>query len=450
MAEETFDIGYCDIQTATLQRYGEKETFSIANYISRLSFNESIHSPLLSGEIDILDSSGLLDNYPILGEEILTIKYVDFFLNEITQQFLVYGLDSYKANDQQNTVFYRLQFISPQHFLSNSRIIQKSYLDFTIKEMIEKVFNEYLVDETNFRNSANEIEIEDTTGTQTLVIPALSPIETINFLRRRGFSADSKSSNYYFFQNRQKFKVKTHEQMIEDSKPDAKVYTYDPSLTMDAPEDKIRAMNNLTSFYLPNRLNTISEMNAGAMISDTVEVDIQNKQYIHNIYRYKDNFQDYTHLDRTVRFPHTEDFTEAFFGDDNVTKSFMIFKDFERQGQRYTEITGPRMSNRYYLSSIVAEVELYGRNDLFAGDVIKLDMLEFENLPDGKVPDNHESLSGHWLVNNISHNIDGKQYTCKVTLTKDLVQGNKGGVSTVRDITSGDVTRKTTSRNEFT
>ena len=126
MAEDTFDIGFCDIQTATLKRYGEKEAFSIANYISQLTFSETIHTPVLSGELQLIDSSGLLDNYPLLGEEIFTLKYVDFFEKEITQEFLVYGVNSYKSNDQQNTVFYRLQFISPQHFLSTSKIIQKT------------------------------------------------------------------------------------------------------------------------------------------------------------------------------------------------------------------------------------------------------------------------------------------------------------------------------------
>ena len=94
------------------------------------------------------------------------------------------------------------------------------------------------------------------------------------------------------------------------------------------------------------------------------------------------------------------------------------------------------MSNRYYLSSVIAEVELYGRNDLFAGDVIKLNLREFENTPERKNPEAHESLSGYWLVNIVNHHIKDKQYTCKVTLTKDLVQGNKGGVSTIKDIST--------------
>lgn len=436
MADDTFDVGFCDIKTATLNRYGEKDTFSIANYISNLTFTESIHSPLLSGEMHIIDASGLLDNYPLLGEEVFTLTYEDFYENEITSQFLVYSVDSYTTNDQQNSVFYRLRFISPQHFKSVTSNVQKSYSDFTIKEMIQKVFDEFLVDETNFRQSANEIEIEDTTTTQTLVVPALQPIEAIEFLKRKAFSSDNRASNYYFFQNREKFKVVTHEKMIEDSKADALVYTYDQSIRMDSPTDKERAMHNLTSFYLPYRLNTIEEMNSGAMVSDVIEVDILNKQYLHNIYQYKDRYQDYTHFDKTTRFPHTENFMNDFYGEENVVKSFMIFKDFERENQNYKAITGPRASNRYYLSSIVAEIEIYGRNDLFAGDLIELDLREFENTPENVNPESHESLSGYWLVNIINHQLKDSVHTCKITLTKDLVQGNRGGVSTIKDIST--------------
>jgi len=92
MSDDTFDIGFCDIQLATLNRYGElkKPAFDISDYISEISFTESIDSPLLFGEMTLLDSSGLIDNFPILGEEIFTLRYVDFFENEITQQFLIY------------------------------------------------------------------------------------------------------------------------------------------------------------------------------------------------------------------------------------------------------------------------------------------------------------------------------------------------------------------------
>lgn len=436
MSDDTFDIGFCDIQLATLNRYGElkKPAFDISDYISEISFTESIDSPLLFGEMMLLDSSGLIDNFPILGEEIFTLRYVDFFENEITQQFLIYSLSDAVPGDQQNYMYYRLQFISPQHFISTSKNVQKSYIDFTTKEMAQLIFDDFIVDETNFKNSANDIEIQDTTGTQTLVIPSLQPIQAINFLCRKSFSADDRSSNYYFFQNREKFKMITHEEMIRTSKPTAKVYSYDPSIAIEGPADRDRAMNNITSLFIPNRLNTVAEMNVGAMVSDVVEIDILNKQYIHNIFKYKDSFQDYKHLSDKVRFPHTENFTNDFFSDENVVKSYMIFTDFEREQQRYKDITGPKVSNRYYLNSTVIEIEIYGRNDLFAGDVILLDIPQFENV-NGNT-DKHKSLSGYWLVQTIKHYIKGKQYTSRLTIIKDLVPGDNSGVSTIADMTA--------------
>ena len=437
MSEETFDVGYCDIQLATLNRYGElkKPAFDISSYIVDLSFTESIDSPLLYGEMSLVDSSGLIDNFPILGEEIFTLRYVDFFNNEITQQFIIYSLSNAVANEQQNSMFYKLKFISPQHFISNSKKVQKSYVNFTTKEMAQLIFDDYIVDEVNFKDSANKIEIQDTSGTQTLVVPSLQPIAAIDFVCRKSFSAEDKSSNYYFFQNREKFKMVTHEEMFVKNLQTIR-YTHDPALTSDTPANRARAMNNITSLFMPKRLNTINEMRNGAMISDVVEIDILNKQYNHNIFKYQDTFKDYKHLEKVVRFPHTKNFTDAFFGDENVMKSFLIFTDVEREQQKYKDITGPKVSNRYYLNSMSMEIEIYGRNDLFAGDVILIDIPQYENIGGEGVKDKHKSLSGHWLVQTIIHYIKGKTYTSKVTVIKDLVPGDRAGVSTVVNMSS--------------
>ena len=110
----------------------------------------------------------------------------------------------------------------------------------------------------------------------------------------------------------------------------------------------------------------------------------------------------------------------------------MIFTDFEREQQRYKDITGPKVSNRYYLNSTSIEIEIYGRNDLFAGDVILLDIPQFENVVGAK--DKHKSLSGYWLVQTIKHYIKGKKYTSRLTIIKDLFPGDKSGVSTIANM----------------
>jgi hypothetical protein len=218
----------------------------------------------------------------------------------------------------------------------------------------------------------------------------------------------------------------THEQMISDGKPKAISYSFDPALNANDPSNKNAAMNNLISFYLPKRLDTLDEINRGAMILDVVEVDILNKQYIHNIHKYHDTYNDYDHLDDNVRFPHTKKFMDDYFGDDNVMKSVLIFKDFERERQQYKDIIGPRFSNYYYLNAFTAKIEIYGRNDLFAGDIINLHIPQFEDTTGNKGKSLHQSLSGYWLIQDIMHSLTNNVYKCQLTISKDLAK--RGGV----------------------
>ena len=52
MSDDTFDVGFCDIQLATLNRYGElkKPAFDISDYISEISFTESIDCLLYTSD----------------------------------------------------------------------------------------------------------------------------------------------------------------------------------------------------------------------------------------------------------------------------------------------------------------------------------------------------------------------------------------------------------------
>ena len=442
MAENGFDVGFGNIIEASLSHYdksgirSKQKSINVAEFIETLTFSESINTPALVGEMRLLEAQGLLDNFPIIGEELLTIRYLDFFENEISQEFFVYSVSDAAPNTQQTILAYTLKFVSTHHLLDMSRNVQKSYQDKTIKEMIELIFDEYLVDTTRFPNSNNEIEIEDTDGVQTIVIPSFSPIAAIDFLTRRSYSATNKSSNYYFYQTREKFKMKTHEQMIKDGRENAIVYTFNPAMQADDISTRNDAMNNILSFKINNRLNTMREISSGAMISDVVEVDILNKQFIFNPYTYRDNVQDFTHTDKTIRFPHTEKFRQDFFEADGIPKSHMVFIDDERPNQKYKEIISSKISNRYYHTEFTVDVEIYGRNDISAGDIIKLNIYNFEAIID-KQPEFNKSLSGYWLIQSIKHAIDIDQsYKCRLILSKDLAFGDNSGVSTIAELTS--------------
>lgn len=423
MADKPSDIGYYTIDQAFITRYDKSgDGFDIKNQIVSISLSESIYNPIIRGSLIIDDASNIIDRFPLRGEEILTLTYTDFFETSITQDFIIFSIESYGTNTQQNTAGYLLQFMSPQGLMSSSRDISKSYRG-TTTEIIKKIFEEYLTEQQRFENARYEIDTEESTGVQTIVIPMLSPLDAIDFLKKKSYSPENKSSNYLFFQTRKQFRMVTHEKIIKDSNRGRnfnqnKIYTHDPTMNIDS-LNSYRAMNNIVSIDFPTRINTMDEIDYGAMSSKVVEIDILAKQYQIFPYDYKDNYTKYKHLDENVKFLHTKSFMEKYFdNDDNKVVSDMIFVDIERPKQNYRDIASNRRSTSYYLNSIECSAEVYGRNDLFAGDIVKLNLPEYEVTAGEK--GRHKSLSGYWLVNQIIHKLDGKEYKVEMSLTKDM------------------------------
>ena len=427
MAETGFDVGHYKIHKAEIQKIGNKQNkVDIAHFISALSFSESINSPTLIGRVLIADTFDFIHRIPLLGEEILYLEYSDFFENRVRQTFYINSIDSLSPPDQGQGMGlgYYLNISSIQYLLSVTNIIQKSYTG-TTSEIAQRIFNEYL---DNDEHPAT-LDIEDTTGTQVLVIPALSPFEAIDFCRRRSFSSDNKTSDFKFFTTKEnKYKFITIEQLLTDTKSLAFSYFYDPALNATGGfENRSEAMSSIQSIVFPQRFNFSEELLQGGVKNDIVEVDLLTKQYIHNEYNHLENLDQFKHHDDTFQSKiHTERFVEKYMSD--VVTSNLIFKDFTRDTQYYKDILGPRISTQYYSDLITCDIEIYGRNDLSVGDTVNLKIPEFRNQ---ESRDKNTSMSGYWTVHTINHNFMEKDYMCNVKLFKSVY--NKSNITQTLD-----------------
>lgn len=426
----SIDIAYYTLQRADIRRYKSKDKpYSIVDHIGTISFSESIHSPILYGEIQMIDTSDIVTNMPIIGEEILSIAYTDFFGNELEQEFFIYAIDEMLEARHTNVLYYKIKFISIEHFLSASKSISKGYRQRQLSTIVQEIFDEYLVNTEEFAQKTNTIDIEPTLGIQSLIIPDLEPISAIDFLKRRSASLEYEGHNFYFFQTRSQFRFTTDERLIEESQRGKKdfnpknVYVYDPAILDQPVEKRSIAMNNIQSFILMSKFNTINEMKSGAMSIDAITIDLQQKQYKHNVYEYKESYKEIIHTDSEVKFKHTDKFIEDFYGPENHKVSMIVWEDIDRQFTRlYKDILGNRIPNYYYRNTLQAKIEVFGRNDLSSGDVIKLQIPELQdNVNKGK--EIHRDLSGYWLINSINHELSvGKNYNMTMVISKDLIK----------------------------
>lgn len=465
------EVGFYKIEKALLRRWNQKTGafegiggvsggYNIAQYIGNVSFLETMNSPYFEGAMTIVDSSDMISKLPIKGEELLTLTYRDFFKQTITQDYIVYSVSMNTTNDQQNRQTYILKFASPQLMISDSKVIKKTYTG-TIKKMIEDMFKEHLQSHPYLQNTKLPLEVEDTDGdNQKIIIPGKSPLSGIDMLRRKAYSTKNKSSNFYFFQTRKKYIMATHEKLIEDGKKflssskqaSSKIYTHSPGLHANEQpnvkggpppkKDMGVAMNNIIEISWPDRKDTTDEMLEGAVRQDIVEIDYINKQYKQIRYNYIDSHRDYKHLDMDKTLDkynnwHTDSFLKVMYPNDKEpVYSTLVFNDVERKEAHYVDIEGPRRSTSYYLSNVVCNIKIYGRNDLNVGDVIKLNVPQYETV-EGTKPMNF-TLAGFWLIREISHVLAGKTYEMDLVITKDLpgLGGGSGGTKQANNASS--------------
>ena len=266
--------------------------------ISGIEIQENITKVCIQGFITIADTGNIIDSFPILGEETLTLEIEDFLQQSHTYEFHVYGIDTLATNNNASMQAYVLRIHSKDFIKSDTIEISMSYKG-KISESVQSIYDEYFV-------SKKDIDIEETLGNHTVVVPNLTPIETILIMSRKAFSDVYKSSNFIFFERKDKYFFGTHEKLFEDGQKTERKYVYS-SANADV-EDRDKQMNKIISFSLNKRINLLNEMRAGAAINRVIKLDLATKTYENIDYKHYEKVKDYKHTDGTIRDYHTKKF----------------------------------------------------------------------------------------------------------------------------------------------
>jgi len=95
--------------------------------ISDFSISESITANTISVSLSVTDKVGLLEDYPLRGEERVVLTVLDFMGTTITYDLFLYKIDSIKTASESDGISYTLQLFSYQHFIAASNRIIRSF-----------------------------------------------------------------------------------------------------------------------------------------------------------------------------------------------------------------------------------------------------------------------------------------------------------------------------------
>ena len=401
------------------------ERIHLDNIKAELNIIEDLANPYVHGNVVLDDAENLIAELPITGQEDLEVMYhmpgePD---TKIEKTFRVYKISDLMTGDTNKSRKYILHFTGKEAFKSQQKSIQQGFVGRTISDIVQIIYDSHIkVDK--------EIEIEATAGVQNLIIPNLSPGETLGWLASRAYSAEHPSSNYMFWEDHDKFNFKTIDKHIAEGKK--QTYKYAPQ---NAQDDKEKIDTGKTyiveKFRIEKSIDTLGNINGGMYQSGLLTHDIVRKTYKKYEFDYEKDFADTVrrskHLMPTPMHQTQDEFITGasteyliptsyrrgelsdYAATDVFTKSAMIETFLQKRDSTYARF-----------NNFVASVEIPGDSERMPGDVIEIELPD----PSGVAVEDpkyatDKYYTGKFLVTQVRHKITGNVMTTDMQVIKE-------------------------------
>ena len=178
---------------------------NVPGVLIQLNVYEDLFSNILKGQVTFVDTQGLAEAIPLIGDETLILSFLTpggegtqitaettngdsqtVAEESVRQRFKIY--DCKETQIQNRVRSYQLFFVSEEYVTSSKIKVSKGYsgqkYSFIVKDVMQKI-NKTI--KSDFRKN---IYIEETSTPQNIIVPNWSPFQAINFCASRSLSDD--------------------------------------------------------------------------------------------------------------------------------------------------------------------------------------------------------------------------------------------------------------------
>lgn len=407
---------------------GTKPAVNIANLIVGINIIESVSNDCIRGTLSVVESSGLLEDYPIRGEESLYLDLEDPLGNRVYYYMFVYKVDNLVTSFSNDQISYTLHFATRQRFVADQKRVTASF-NKTVSEIVESVFNTNYVISQSSRSHTTSInkflEVEDTEGSVKLIIPRMTPAQGIKMLESRAYSSKSPSCSFRFFESLAGFHFVTDEYLYRKAVDRGKIFnfSYADNISKDNSTFYMR-MANFETFKNVSRVDTIDDLHGGTYRNVVISLDINNRVVDYLDYRYAEKKDSYfAGLPETGNSDrHSGGFVDSTFTTENARRMIMV-KDYvgeqtgQLRGEQFlAEIAANRLAYFKNINSIRVVASGPGRNDITCGDFVRVNIPEFKYATDTRK--SNRQLSGVYMIESVTRIFDKDIYTNEYALIK--------------------------------
>ena len=408
----------------------------ITSLVVEINIYEDIDEKNLSGQIVISDSTGLPNNMPLTGNELIQFKlgtpgserFYDFEKNPM----VIYKIGQRQVHNPRSQI-YVLYFCSIEQLTNQTVKVQRSF-EGSVDNMLGKVCQGEL-------GTGKDIFIEKTRGNRKYVIPRWKPYRTIDFLCNNAQSVQFQSTGYKFYETSLGFHCRSYESMMAVGVDAARPVNGAFKQQMIGTDglNVVKQMQTISSYTILENFNTMKLLATGALASRVLKTDLFNKTFKNTDFDYVKNYEKAHHLEHAngsrehmkkivPEYPFRDGKMLSEFPDGTFYHSSDNSNTYEdANGNVYQHIDdgdkiSKRISQAACLDSFKMRINVPGYTGLSVGELITIELPRYEAVSEGD-KDRDTILSGRYLVSKIVHMVKpGNSYhSMSVECVKDSV-----------------------------
>lgn len=381
-----------------------KGKVNITNAWNLIELEEDLFNPSMSCFLSVGDTTGLLDDIDFDGTETFKIKFKSGKEEDktIAIKFRLYKQLVNASTDGSKNKIYNLYGVTPEHFTQATMDINQSF-NVKLSDAVKKILGK--VTKNTKREKDRLVDVHDTTGIYTYIIPGMTPYESMEFLQRRSYDSTFTSSLFTFYESNEGFNFHNVERLIKENREKDKVFEYTYSEATNVSDqlpgkDTQFAIEGLS--VAPTK-EVMSRIKSGSYASQVVEIDLINQTTTSNRLLVKDNFKDFYHLDEIAMSLDSKAMIDDSLNVINSTK----WRNKSQEGDNKIASIIPR--RRFYrdsLSTVEIQMSIPGNSNLAVGKVINVKIpKKSAKMEGGQEP----KVTGKYLITRLIHSIDRNQ-----------------------------------------
>jgi len=439
----------------------EGEMIDLTAITTQIDIFESIDKSFLSGRINVIDALGIADDYKIVGQEHITIKYrikedVNKFSDQVEKVFRIYKItDVHNHNFQ--TYGYVMHIVDPKYFVCEntriSKVLRGSYSEMLLQTLSRDAKFERLP-----QKEGVDFWDKSVPGNHQMICPNWSINELIDYIQKNAnheINSVYKNSMFFFQTMIGGFRFMSLDKMLSGENQLISKFNYRARNT-DLNQEKIPTESDLGQstrilmFEIQKKSDTMKGTRQGAYSSNLKTYDpvrkIEKEIYFDLAENFKKNKDKHlsgfplirldddevvvagesglgdkgniTGIEKEVDFAPNKNYlrgarTHYYVNPTNAYSDSPILNDSSQYvgDERLDNATLEREAMLEILSQNILKITIPYRRDISAGTIIDVE------LPSGKQGGEKNILNDNrYLITKVRHEIAPAQYRGTMTL----------------------------------